>query len=435
MGNEITQISPIDSPLRGQIELAGDKSVSFRAIIFGAIVPETSVRNLALTPLLRQALKAVKTLGCSVKTDRAERILFGGINRSIRNAEIDCGGSATLMRLLMGLLAGIEGDWLLRGDDQLSKRPMERVSEPLRAMGATVETTDGYPPVKIKGGSLTAIDYELPIQSAQLKSAILMASLSAHGQTMVIEKVPTRDHTERMLIEMGARITTMKTINGVGICIEGGAKLKQSTLFIPGDVSSAAYIIAAALLTPGSDVSIRDVLLNPTRTAYINHFRKMGADIDIDAAYPRHFEPYGNLLIRGDAELTNAPISNNEAVGMMDEMPLLAVVGAFAKGRFEINGMAELRVKESDRIASTVANLRAMGITVEEWDDGFAFDGGAKLHPAEFNSFGDHRMALACKVAGMALGEGSTLAGTNAGDASFPDFNQLIGSLQSGGRD
>lgn len=431
MTEEREEIRHPDAPLKGSITLPGDKSVGFRAILLGGLAADTEVRNLPLTPLVHQGLRAVNTLGCSIRTDRSGRIYLGKYDPGISSAEIDCGGSATLMRLLAGLLAGVEGEWRLRGNEQLAKRPMERIAEPLRLMGAEIETTGGYPPLTIKGGKLKGIDYETPVLSAQVKSAILLAAIHARGETMVAERMPTRDHTERMLIDMGADIKFMKDGKRHRICIQGRRELRKSSLFIPGDISSSAYIIAAAVMLPGSDIIIKDVLLNTTRTAFLNHLMKMGADIEVDLAYPRHFEPYGNLRVRGGDKLSNAHIMPSDAVGMVDEIPLLAMVGASADGVFEVRGMSELRVKESDRIASTVHNLKALGIKVDEWGDGFSFDGGAELHPAEFDSFGDHRVALACKVAGAVHFKGCTLRNPSVGEASFPEFDRLIDGLTS----
>ncbi len=431
MAEEIEEIRFLDAPLKGSITPPGDKSVAFRAILLGGLTEDTQVRNLPLTPLVHQGLRAVNMLGCSIRTDRSGRVYLGKYDPNIKSAEIDCGGSATLMRLLAGLLAGVEGEWRLKGNEQLAKRPMERIAEPLRLMGAEIETTGGYPPLTIKAGRLKGIDYEIPVISAQVKSAILLAAIHAGGETMVVERMPTRDHTERMLIDMGADIKIMKSGKGHGICIQGRTELKKSVLFIPGDISSSAFIIAAAVLIPGSDIIIKDVLLNATRTAFISHLMKMGADIEIDMAYPRHYEPYGNLRVRGGEKLRNAHIMPSDAVGMVDEIPLLAMVGASADGVFEVRGMPELRVKESDRIASTVHNLKAMGIKVDEWDDGFSFDSVTELHPAEFDSFGDHRVALACKVAGAVSLRGCTLRNPAVGDASFPEFDRLIDSLAS----
>jgi 3-phosphoshikimate 1-carboxyvinyltransferase len=330
---------------------------------------------------------------------------------------------------MAGLLAGIEGKWELTGDPQLLRRPMERIAKPLRLMGVDVTTTDGHPPIFIKGGGLRGVEYEIPVPSAQVKSAAILAGINADGNTIVRELIPTRDHTERMLLAMGAGLDVEDTDSGRVIRISGPVTLKPVELFIPGDISSAAYIIGLAALIPGSSVTITDVLLNPTRTAYISHLRAMGVRVETDLQCPDNFEPYGDVNIRGSSELHNVPIPESNVPGLIDEIPLLSMVGAFATGQFELIGARELRVKETDRIAAIVHNLRSMGIEVEEWEDGFSFTGGTQPNACEFNSFGDHRMALACCVAGMAIGRCS-LFGAEAAAISYPEFYEHVSNIR-----
>ena len=426
------EIAAIRRPLRGKIALSGDKSVSFRALLLAPLAPGTRIANLSASPLVKYGIDAISRLGASIRPVGGNRVEFDGYNPGMSSAEINCGSSATLMRLAAGLLAGRHGNWALSGDAQLMRRPMERVAEPLRFMGAGISTASGCPPLIITGGGLKGIEYTLPIPSAQVKSAILFAALNAEGVTIIKEPIPTRDHSERILKAMDARIFVEDKHPGREIRIEGRSQLKRTELFIPGDISSAAFIAGLAALIPQSDVIFPDVLLNPGRIGYLHHLYKMGADIKIDVKDIDSFEPYGDVIVKGRGELENVAIGENEIVGMIDEIPLLAMVGAFARGRFELRGAKELRAKETDRIAALAYNLRAMGISVDEGEDGLAFEGGGRPHAGEFDSFGDHRMALACDVAGMLIG-GCTLLGGMASEMSYPEFQEDVAGLQAGG--
>jgi len=423
------EIPAIRTPLQGRVSISGDKSVSFRALLLGPLAPGTRVANLSTSPLVRYGVDAITKLGVDIERAGGNWSKFTGYNRGLPSAEIYCGSSATLMRLATGLLAGVNGNWRLIGDAQLTQRPMERVAEPLRLMGAGISTTSGHPPLSINGGGLRGIDYGLPIPSAQVKSAIMLAALNAEGITIIRESIPARDHTERILRRMEAHIIVEDKHPGHEIRIEGLAPLKRVELFIPGDISSAAFVAGLAALIPGSDVVITDVLLNPMRISYLHHLYRMGADIKINIKDLDSFEPYGDVIVKGRGELQNIPIHESEIVGMIDEIPLLAMVGAFASGRFELNGAKELRAKETDRIAALAHNLRAMGLAVDEREDGFSFESGSRPHPCEFDSLGDHRMALACNVAGMLIGDCMVLGG-DAALMSYPEFHEHMAGLQ-----
>ncbi len=424
------EIPRLLNPLRGQVFIEGDKSIAYRAILLAPLAPGSTIENLPTSPLIFHGLKAIEILGSKVNPGKGGPLSFAGYNLSPGHTEIDCGGSATLMRLLAGLLSGFEGEWKLTGNGQLSKRPMDRVAEPLRLMGASIETDAGRAPVSITGGKLKGIEYKLPVQSAQLKSALLLAGINAEGTTKITERSCCRDHTERLMRFMGLDVTTSGTSSGNEISIRGPNGLNPVGVFIPGDISSAVYLMVLALLTPGSDIVIKDVLLNPTRMGCIEHLRKMGADIGIELRHPEYFEPYGNISVSGKQELRNVPIQGEDIVALLDELPLLSMLGAFCDGPFSMRGAAELRYKETDRLRTTVHNLRAMGVDAEEFDDGFEYDGGAELHSARFDSFDDHRIALSCMVTGMHLGGCKINHGDVAMD-SFPWFERHVQHLSS----
>lgn len=334
------------------------------------------------------------------------------------------------MRLLAGILAGQPFPVTITGDDSLSTRPMLRVAEPLRLMGAQLEVeSDGCAPLRIYGRRpLQPIRYQLPIASAQIKSAVLLAGLAGDGVTTVEEPSQTRDHTELMLPQFGAPVVR----NGTAYSIQGGLPMHSCNLFIPGDISSAAFFIAAAVARPGSDLLIRDVGINPTRTAFLSTLRAMGADIDVGDARLEGGEPVGTLHVRAGAlkeprtlEVSGAGVSN-----LIDELPLLGFVAASIGCEMKLSDAKELRVKESDRIAATVKNLSRMGALIGERPDGWHLHGGAKLHGADLSSFGDHRIAMACAVAALVAKGTSQIEGArNSVAVSLPDFWTLLESV------
>ena len=338
--------------------------------------------------------------------------------------------SGTTMRLLAGILAGQPLAVTITGDDSLLSRPMSRVAEPLRLLGAKIELeSNGCAPLRIKGRRLLrALDYQLPIASAQIKSAILFAGLAADGITTVMEPAATRDHTERMLREFGAAVEC----NGNKISIRGGVELHARKLFIPGDISSAAFFIAAAVSLPGSDLFISDVGLNPTRAGFLSTLCSMGADIEVLDQRLEGAEPVGSLRVHGFArekpkrlEVSGAAVSN-----LIDELPMLAFLAASLGIEMTLRDAAELRVKESDRIAATVVNLTRMGARIEERADGWHIEGDAKLHGASLSAFGDHRIAMSCAVAALSATGPSQIAGAgNSVAVSLPEFWTLLESV------
>jgi 3-phosphoshikimate 1-carboxyvinyltransferase len=384
--------------LRGTIELPSDKSIAHRALIFSALAEgESNIR-------LREPGEDV----LSTRSALSELAL----------GTADCGNSGTTMRLLAGMLAGREGVVRLGGDASLSRRPMERVAAPLRLMGADIETADGHAPLTIHGRQpLRAIEYELPVASAQVVGAICLAALAAEGTTRVTAPGPTRDHTERMLAAMGADIRREGSVTTV----VGPAHLRPISLTVPGDFSSAAAWIVAATLHPNAELKLSGVGLNPTRTALIDVLREMGADIDATVTTSEGGEPAGDIVVRS-ARLRATSVSSSQVPALIDELPLLAVAMAAADGTSEVRGAAELRVKESDRIATIAAALRAIGAEVEELPDGWRIRRG-NTRSARVATAGDHRVAMAMAVAAwVGLAESVTLDDPNCVVISYPSF-------------
>jgi 3-phosphoshikimate 1-carboxyvinyltransferase len=329
------------------------------------------------------------------------------------------------MRILPGVLAGQTGSFELVGDESLSARPMERVAVPLRRMGATVRTTDGHAPLVVEGASLHAIDYELPVPSAQVKSAILLAGLNADGETTVVERLPTRDHTERLLERAGVAVRRRPT----SVSVRKADRLVLDAVEIPGDLSSAAPLLVAALTVPGSELTVHGVGLNPRRTGLLDVLERMGARIAVYNRRQVDGEPAGDVEVRA-SELVGATVSAAEVPGLVDELPLLALVACHARGDTVVRGASELRVKESDRIEGVVEELRRIGGHIRATRDGFRVRGvPARLRGGTFDSRGDHRLAMVGAVAGMSSVEGVELQGADAVEASFPGFFAVLGQL------
>jgi 3-phosphoshikimate 1-carboxyvinyltransferase len=337
------------------------------------------------------------------------------------------------MRLLSGILAGQNFDSALTGDESLSKRPMKRVIEPLNQMGAEITSTDGHAPLTIRGHNpLKPIEYLLPVASAQLKSCILLAGLNADGETSVIEPVPTRDHTERMLRGFGVDVRSTDTTDGRRISVSRDSKLTPTDLHVPSDVSSAAFFLVAAACLEDSRIELPNVGLNPTRTAIIDVLRRFGAEIETSDIMESGGEPIGTVVVEGSSGLQSTAVTKkvfgDVIANLIDEIPILAVFGTQVDGGIEIRDAGELRIKESDRIAAVVENLRRMGAEVEEFDDGLRV-GRSNLKGAVINSFGDHRIAMAFAVAGL-FAEGETeITGAECAAVSFPSFFERLSSV------
>ena len=425
------RIQPVPA-LIGHIAVPGDKSISHPAVLIGAVCEgETEVTGFGRSADTEATIAAVRALGAEVVEEdvdavRVHGVGLGGLREP--DAPIDCGNAGTLMRLLAGLVAGQPSRFELIGDASLSTRPIERVAEPLRRMGARVDTTDGHAPVIVEGGGLRAIDYELPVASAQVKSAVLLAGIRADGRTTVVEPVATRDHTERLLERAGARVTRRPT----SVTVERALGLRLERVEIPGDVSSAAPFLAAAAIVPGSEVTVHGVGLNPRRTGFLDVLERMGARIAIYNRRSIGGEPAGDVELRA-SDLVGATVSAEEVPRLVDELPLLAVVACHARGDSFVQGASELRVKESDRLAAIVEELRRIGAHAQSTADGFRIKGvPARLRGGIVDARGDHRLAMLGAVAGVASREGVELGGAEAVETSFPGFFDVLEGIAPG---
>ncbi len=390
----------------GLIEVQGDKSISHRVAMLSAIASGTStIRNFLQSEDCLNTLRAMEALGArTFASDEGDLSVQGTGGNFLEPVKpLDLGNSGTGMRLLAGLLAGLPMRAELTGDASLCSRPMGRIKEPLEKMGATIELLgeNGCAPVRVHGGGLKGIEYTLPVASAQVKSCILLATLFASGTTTIIEKMPTRDHTERLLQTVGVPVH----VDGLKVRLEGfgaeGPKLKARTWMVPGDLSSAAYALLAAAAREGVTVTVRNVGLNPRRTALLDVLKRMGARVDIVVRSEKdEIEPYGDITLTG-GPLKGTEVGGDEIPRLIDELPVVAAAGALADGKTIIRNARELRVKESDRISTMVTNLQALGVEVQELEDGMEIRGPAKLEAANaVQSFGDHRVAMSMAVLG-----------------------------------
>jgi 3-phosphoshikimate 1-carboxyvinyltransferase len=432
-------------PLRGSLRPPPDKSISHRAALVAAMGEgETSIAGFLDAADTRSTLEAVRRLGAKVEELGALDLRVTGVGlrgagpETGREVAIDVGNAGTLLRILPGWLAGQGGGtWLLDGDESIRRRPVDRVAEPLRRMGAQVECRDGrLPPLRIEGASLTAISYDMPVASAQVKSCLLLAGLLADGASSIVEPAPTRDHTERMLSAAGARIASeeLRTVPGVGgpparrISVQPIDRLEPGSIEVPGDFSSAAYALVAALLVEGSEVRVEGVGLNPTRIGLLGIVNRMGAPVAVEEGLAAGFEARGAIVARhGDLEATQ--IHAAEVPLAIDELPLVALLGCFAEGTTLVTGAEELRHKESDRIATVVDGLRGLGAEIEATEDGFAVKGGGGLRGGTLDAHGDHRLAMLGAVAGLASREGVEVLGADAAAISYPGFESDLASL------
>jgi 3-phosphoshikimate 1-carboxyvinyltransferase len=415
-------------PLRGRLRVPGDKSMSHRALMFAALATGPShLVHVATGDDVAATRRCLERVGVRVKQSRDGSVSVRGTGASgWREPDdiLDCTNSGTTMRLMAGILAGRPFLSVLTGDASLRKRPMARVVEPLRRMGATVDGRDDgrYAPLSIRGGPLTGCRHELAIASAQVKSALILAGLQATGTTEVVSPALSRDHTERMLAAFGAPIT----VDGLVVRVSAGAP-EPFDLVVPGDPSSAAFFVVAATITPGSDVVLEDVCLNPTRLAFVPVLQRMGADIEVVPRGDRAGEPVGDLVVRA-ADLNATVIEGDEVPSLLDEVPALAMAAAFADGVTEIRDAAELLVKESDRIGTLNQELSQLGVGCEPLPDGLIIRGG-RPRPGQLKSHGDHRVAMAGAVAANALDGETTVRGWGAVASSYPEFLDDLASL------
>lgn len=416
------------SKLAGAISLPGDKSISHRYAMLAAIAGGPSViDNFASGADCASTLGALERLGVRVERDGRRVVIHGVGLEGLRppSVTLDAGNSGSTMRMLAGILAGQSFLTRMAGDESLSRRPMDRIIRPLEAMGARIRAREGrYPPLEIQGGALNPIDYALPVASAQVKTCVLFAGLYAQGVTTVHEPTRTRDHTEIALREFGAEVA----VCGRSISVRGRPSLKARVLRVPGDLSSAAFFVAAALLVPESEIVIEEVGLNPTRAALLDFLVSQGADIRILGIEQRAGEPFGHVRVRS-TRLRGGVIEGELTAALIDEIPVLAVLGAASQDGLVVRDAAELRIKETDRIATLAENLRRMGVRIETRSDGFQIPGGQRFRAARLDSFGDHRIAMACAVAALAADDACLIENAGAAAVSFPEFFDLLHEL------
>lgn len=416
--------------LRGNIYVPGDKSISHRSLILGSIAQgETRIYKFLNSLDCLKTLECMQALGVKIELDENNSVKIKGKGLyGLQEAKgiLDVGNSGTTIRLLTGLLGGQSFYSVLSGDDSIRRRPMKRVIEPLKLMGADIwGRKDGqFAPLSIRGNKLNPLHYTLPVASAQVKTALLLAGLYTIGETVVKEPLPTRDHTERMLEIMQADIK----ISPPEIKVMGGKELKGTDIFVPGDISSAAYFIAAASILRDSQIIIKQVGINPTRTGIIEILKKMGAKINILNYRIKSNEPRADLMIEY-SKLKGVEIKKKNVPFLIDELPLIAVMATQAQGKTVVSGAKELRVKETDRIKAIVSELRKMGADIEEREDGFAVNGPTRLQGAVCESYNDHRIAMSLAVAAL-LAEGKTvIKNSECIDISFPEFEKTLQKL------
>lgn len=419
--------------LSGRIRVPGDKSISHRAVMLGAIADGvTQVSGFLEGADAISTMNVFRALGVSIAGPRDGRVTVNGVGlHGLRaaTAALDCGNAGTAMRLLMGLLAGQRFESTLVGDESLSKRPMRRVAEPLERMGARIETRDGRPPVRIlPSAGLHGIRYSMPVASAQLKSALLLAGLYADGATTVVEPAPTRDHTERMLGGFGVKVDNAATADGAAVTVRPGQSLRATSIDVPADISSAAFFLVGASIAEGSDLTLEHVGMNPTRTGIVEILRRMGADIEIRDERDVGGEPVADLRVRS-APLHGIDVPPELVPLAIDEFPALFVAACCAEGRTVVSGAAELRVKESDRIAVMAEGLAALGFDTQPTADGIVIDGrGGERHvfgAGTVQAHADHRIAMSMAIAALRASGPVCIEDTANVATSFPGFEQL----------
>jgi 3-phosphoshikimate 1-carboxyvinyltransferase len=407
----------------GSIRLPGDKSISHRYAMLGAIAEGTTrLRNFSTGADCASTLGCMRSLGASITESNGEMVIEGRAgNLKPSLAALDCGNSGSTMRMLSGILAGQPFATELVGDHSLSRRPMRRIIEPLSKMGAQIDSQEGHAPLRIRGGKLRAIDYRPPVASAQVKSSLLFAGLFADGETSIEESMRTRDHGEVALRAFGAQLNRSKD----RVSIAGGQRLKAIEAAVPGDISSAAFFLCAAALFPQSNLVIDSLLLNPTRAVLLDVLAALGARVRMIQVEEKHGELVGTVTLESGA-LNGVKLSGAQSAALIDEIPVLAAIAPYTRDGIEVRDARELRVKESDRIAAVASNLRAMGAKVTEHDDGLSVPGGQQLHGAEIDSEHDHRIAMAFAIAALRAKGETIIHGADAAKISFPEFFQML---------
>ncbi|MFZ0417044.1 MAG: 3-phosphoshikimate 1-carboxyvinyltransferase [Candidatus Sulfotelmatobacter sp.] len=413
----------------GSVSLPGDKSISHRYAMLAAIADGPSrLENYSTGADCASTLGCLRSLGVQWERKAGPgnviEVQGSGLSLSAPSAPLDCGNSGSTIRMLSGIVAGQKFTSEMAGDESLARRPMERVITPLKAMGADITSQNGRPPLRITGGNLKGIDYRMPVASAQVKTCLLFAGLLAEGETRIEEPLRTRDHGEVALRAFGAQLER----KGNEVRIRGGQRLQGIEALVPGDLSSAAFFLCAAALFPGSKLSVTNLLMNPTRARLLDILMQMGLRISVTQIEEAHGELAGTLQVEG-GKLKGATIAASDTAALIDEIPVLAAIAPYTERGIEVRDAKELRVKESDRIASIAINLRAMGAQVEEREDGLKIPGGQLLHGAELESFGDHRIAMAFSIAALRA-EGETwILGSECAAISYPEFFSTLQGL------
>jgi len=411
----------------GEITLPGDKSISHRAIMLGAIANgSTRARRVLDCDDCNYTIHAFRDMGVSIQRDGDYTIIEGRGLRGLKRPKsaINVGNSGTSMRLLSGILAGQDFEVTICGDKSLQKRPMDRIVRPLSLMGVRITAAEGgYPPIKIKGGHVKSVNYKMPVPSAQVKSAVLFAGLYADGVTTLEESFKSRDHTERMLKYFGSNLK----VEGLKIQVEGGKELEAKTIEIPADISSASFFMAGAILLKGSRVRIRDVSINPTRAGILDVLTRMGAKLKVTNRRDL-FEPLGDIEI-DSGETKGIVIDEGMIPGVIDELPIIFVLASLSSGRTVIKAAEELKIKETDRIKSMEENLKAMGAKIETKEGCIIIDGVRELKGVRLKSFGDHRTCMAMTIAALTSERPSSIDDTECVNKSFPEFFKVLESL------
>ncbi len=421
------KISPASS-VSGAIMLPGDKSISHRYAMIASIAEgPTRIRNYSSGADCHSTLGCMRALGIEIEGQGTDFTVHGKGLDGLRQpaADLDAGNSGSTIRMLSGILAAQPFRTSIFGDESLSRRPMQRIMTPLAQMGARIQAHEGkFPPLEIEGGALRPIRYDLPVPSAQVKTCVLFAGLFAEGETVVVEPICSRDHTEIALREFGADLTSARG----EITLQGRPQLTGREVVVPSDLSSAAFFIVAALLIPGSHLTIHGVGLNPTRSALLDLLVGMGAKIRIPKLESQNGELIGDIVVEY-SELRGGVISGAVTAALIDEIPVLAVLGAATRDGLTVKDASELRIKETDRIQTVVENLRRLGVDAEEFPDGLTVPGRQKFRAAEFDSIGDHRIAMAFAVAALRADGESTIRGADAASVSFPEFWDTLGGV------
>jgi 3-phosphoshikimate 1-carboxyvinyltransferase len=427
---ELKELLPTINGLKGVIDIPGDKSISHRSVMFGSIAQGiTKVTNFLPGDDCLSTISCFRKLGVVIEENENELTIYGNGFDGLKEPDevLDVGNSGTTIRLLLGILAGRPFFSTLIGDHSIGKRPMTRVTEPLRSMGAQIDgRKDGeFTPLSIRGGHLNPIHYQMPVASAQVKSALILAGLQAEGESIIIEKAESRDHTERMIRKFGGDVQK----NDRTITVKGGQKLIASDILVPGDISSAAFFLVAGAIVPDSEIVLKNVGLNPTRTGIIEIMNKMGANLEIYQEEASSFEPAGDITVK-TSSLRGTVIEGDVIPRLIDEIPIIALLATQAEGTTIIKDASELKVKETNRIDTVVQELTKLGASIEATDDGMIIHGGSTLTGGIVSSHGDHRIGMMLAIASLLCKDKVELENPEAISVSYPNFFNHLNSLK-----